>query len=469
MDTEPEQDRDGRLVHCETAADGDVPAVQVSGFAHARDQSQHGGVQPVEPGGELRMHAVHRECVLGQVVRADREEIDVARQRIGEHGRRGCLDHRAESDREFAPNRRGAGVEFRSDVRNLARVGDHRQQDTALPGRFDPQDRAQLLPQQFRPMQARTDAPQSERGIVLDGHRQIGERLVAAHIESADRERAPVEPPRDLLVHGVLLVLAGRGASIEKQELTTQQAAALSTRVHGTRRLVWSAEVRVDAHPRAVGHPSFLARKGALAFTAGAQGHNAFRGPRLQLGVRRQMQPPRLRIEQHGRAVQDLFDRWTGGDQHRQADRAREDRDVRRRTTASGAKTRDSRGIERRELRRQQVRGQHDRAVGQTRVVGQLEAEAECGEHLRLEVAEVGSTFAEVDIVHGFERSGLRGRGGAPRVTGAVALLDRLPGRRDQHRVVQQQLVGRGEFLPDLVGPEGLLREACAHRAQRVA
>ena len=48
--------------------------------------------------GELRMAAVHRERVLRQIVRADREEIDFARERFGNQRGSGYFDHHADFD-----------------------------------------------------------------------------------------------------------------------------------------------------------------------------------------------------------------------------------------------------------------------------------------------------------------------------------------------------------------------------------
>ena len=92
--------------------------------------------------------AVHRQAVLNEIVRADGEEIDLARQQIGSVCRRRNLDHHADRHlrHDFAP-----AHELR------ARVGDHlprlahlldarheRKHDPELPVTRGPQQRAQL-------------------------------------------------------------------------------------------------------------------------------------------------------------------------------------------------------------------------------------------------------------------------------------------------------------------------------------
>ena len=46
--------------------------------------------------GEIRVAAIHGECVLHEVVGPDAEEVHVARERVARHGRGRRLDHDTE-------------------------------------------------------------------------------------------------------------------------------------------------------------------------------------------------------------------------------------------------------------------------------------------------------------------------------------------------------------------------------------
>ena len=198
-----------------------------------RDQAQHRRMQRVELAGQLRMRAIHRERVLRKVVGADRQEIGLGGELVGEHRRGGRLDHHAE----------------RSGVAPLALL-EQRRARRARPARRSPsaagcgtcrlhaQDRAQLRAQQIRPPEARAHAAQPERRIVLARHRQIGDRLVAADVERADRQRAALRARRRCAWYSRACSSSlGRLAPLEEQELGAQQAAAFGAELDGGARL----------------------------------------------------------------------------------------------------------------------------------------------------------------------------------------------------------------------------------------
>ena len=176
-------------------------AVAPRGLARRRDQPQHRRMQRVEPRRELRVPAVHRERVLREVVGADREEVDVPRERVGEHGRGRRLDHDAEST--AAPRTPGAHAIATSRARTASssatsvtigsRIRHCAGGRTRRIARSCARSRSGLR-------QARAHAAQAERRVVLVRQRQVIERLVAADVERADRQRPAVEGGRDRLV-----------------------------------------------------------------------------------------------------------------------------------------------------------------------------------------------------------------------------------------------------------------------------
>src|SRR6185503_1941732 len=73
---EPQKNGDGRGIRAELTADICPLAMLVSGVDSHRDQAQNRWVESVMLRCKRRVTAVHGECVLRQVICADREEID---------------------------------------------------------------------------------------------------------------------------------------------------------------------------------------------------------------------------------------------------------------------------------------------------------------------------------------------------------------------------------------------------------
>ena len=64
----------------ELAADADPAPVPLGGLGAEPDQAQHGRLERVRERRDLRVAALGRHRVLGEVVRADREEVDLGRE-----------------------------------------------------------------------------------------------------------------------------------------------------------------------------------------------------------------------------------------------------------------------------------------------------------------------------------------------------------------------------------------------------
>ena len=183
------------------------------------DQPQYGGMQPVDLRCELRITAVHRQRILRQVVGPGREEVGCRGEDVGADRCRRGLDHHTELHRRGLPQLglHQLDAEFVNDAAHrdqLGKTGDHRQQDAALAGGLDAQDRGQLIAQQRGLPQPDADAAQAERRIVLGRYGKIRHRLVATDVERADDQRAGVQRRRDRLVQRRLLVDAGRVAAV---------------------------------------------------------------------------------------------------------------------------------------------------------------------------------------------------------------------------------------------------------------
>jgi hypothetical protein len=119
-------------------------------------------------------------------------------------------------------------------------------------GGLDAQDRAQLVAQQVRPPEARAHTAQAEGRIVFVRQWKILDRLVAADVHGAYRQRPAVEQVRDRLINVELLLLGGRQAPIAEKELGAQQSTPLGAQTHCGGRIARRPEVRVHMDSAAV-------------------------------------------------------------------------------------------------------------------------------------------------------------------------------------------------------------------------
>ena len=103
--------------------------------------------------------------------------------------------------------------------------------------------------QQLRMRQRQPDATDTEERVHLGGRRQELQRLVAANIEGAQRDPAPVERFGDLAVDRELLLDIRCVLAAEEQELGAHQAREV--RAVGRRRpgVVHRADVCADREP----------------------------------------------------------------------------------------------------------------------------------------------------------------------------------------------------------------------------
>ena len=136
-------------------------------FARGVDEAQYRRMHAVDARREFGVAAIHRERVLRQIVGADRQEIDFAREFGGEHGGRGRFDHGAERRRRRArPScalRRACAARVR--ISSMSVIIGSRMR--TCPTGCTAQHRAQLHGEQVRPPQAGAHAAQSQRRIVF--------------------------------------------------------------------------------------------------------------------------------------------------------------------------------------------------------------------------------------------------------------------------------------------------------------
>src|SRR5262249_52109554 len=188
-------------------------------------------VQRLVVGGDLFVLSVHRQKVLHQIVGAEREEADLARQRRYQQRRRRHLDHRADRRRRVEALTARAPLVLRlarprARPHHLFDAADDRQQDRNRMVGAHAQKRAQLRAQQRRVLEQEADTALRQRRIARRRQRQRRQLLVAADVEQAEGHWPRVHAGGGALEEFVLLVLARQRRADEEAELGAVEADA---------------------------------------------------------------------------------------------------------------------------------------------------------------------------------------------------------------------------------------------------
>ena len=157
-------------------------------------QLQEPGREHVVAVGDARVAAVRGEHELEQVVAADRQEIDQRQQRIELPHQPRHFHHGA--DPKPAGQRgaalAGAGeldVEQMFGGLELGDLGDHREHDAELAPGGGADHRAKLLAQHARAVEPNPDRAPAHGGVLVDVFAEVGQLLIAADVEGAERDR----------------------------------------------------------------------------------------------------------------------------------------------------------------------------------------------------------------------------------------------------------------------------------------
>ena len=181
--------------------------------------------------GDLGIVAVGGDQVLDQVVRADRDEVGLAEDRVDADGGGGDLDHHAGLDvlaerhalaAEVAPGLLDQPV----DVPQLLQRRDHREEHRDLAVPPGAEDRADLPLEEPRMLEREPDRPPAHERVGLVPPAQVGDGLVAAEVEGADRDGPVGRVLDDLAVVLVLLLLVGHVLVGEEEVFGAEQADA---------------------------------------------------------------------------------------------------------------------------------------------------------------------------------------------------------------------------------------------------
>ena len=101
-------------------------------------------------------------------------------------------------------------------------------------------------------MQANPDRPPAQERVRFLGEVEIGDRFVATDVHRARDDRPRSHCAQDGCVHREVILFGWRRASIEIEELGTQQPDPLSAVLQGDGRLFHRPDVRHDLHAAVV-------------------------------------------------------------------------------------------------------------------------------------------------------------------------------------------------------------------------
>ena len=201
--------------------------------------------------------AVAGQRVLGQIVGADAEEIDLLRQTVAVDGGGGRLDHDADLDLLAVGDALllQLALDFLAELLGLADLpdgGDHREHDAQLAEGGGAEEGAQLGLEDLGPGQADAQCAHAHGGVILLRQIKVADLLVSADVQRADDDLLAVHVGQDLLVGLKLLILGRIIARVQIEELGAEQTdAAAVIDLHGVD-ILGRADVAVDADGLAV-------------------------------------------------------------------------------------------------------------------------------------------------------------------------------------------------------------------------
>ena len=197
---------------------------------HVAEKPQHGRLRRIRQIGHGTDIAACGSHVLGEVVRADREEFGI--ELVGGNRRRRNLDHdpeaRASGGNPRCNQCRHLGFENASCSRQLARLRHHRQHDLDVAVRRGAGQRAQLRAKDIGLLQRKTESAHAEERVALPRVREALNRLVTTRVERSNRHRPTLRPFGNSPVDRILLLLVGQPLPVVEQELGSDEPDAVA-------------------------------------------------------------------------------------------------------------------------------------------------------------------------------------------------------------------------------------------------
>ena len=394
-------------------------------------RAQHRRRKRIEAIGDAPVAAVGGVQELHQVVGADREEIHALDQRIELEQQRRHLDHGADLDaiRQLVAAAAQRGQLALDQLLGLVELGagrDHREHDLQLAAGGGLQQRADLAAHQARPVEPEPDRAPAERRVLLGLVAHVGQDLVAADIERAERHRLVLRGIEHRAVERELIADARHLGRDHELQFGAEQADAAGAGLGEMRQVDQQAGVDHQRDRLAVlGDAWLVAQRAVLRLAAGAQ-LDALAVGDLDVGRRPQMHVAGRAIDDDGVAgideARDVFDLADRGD----AERPRNDRDMRGRAAFLQDQAAQLAAVVVEQRRRPHRAGDQDGVVGQLLARRRVVLAHELAHQPIAEVVEVVQPLAQIRIgdahhagagvgLHALD-AGLGGEAGADRL-----------------------------------------------------
>ena len=316
------------------AAIGDVP-----------QRSQHRKREIVETRAHPQVTAIRRKQELRQVIGADRQKIDPFEQFVELIQQCRHLHHGSDLDalrqpmvvaaqiHQFAFHQVAGVVEFAHDR-------DHRKHHLQLAPRSRAQHGADLAAQQRRAIEAEPDGTPAERGVFLLHIAHVGQHLVAADVEGAERHRTAAGRVEDGAVKRQLLTGAGKLRRHHELQFSAKQPDSGRAGFDDVGQIDQQAGIEIERNLDAVpGDARLVAQREILLLPARPQPDPLHIG-RLEIGRRADVHLPGGAVHDDGIAGIDEADRIADLADRRDPQRPRHDGDMRRRPPSSSTTAR---------------------------------------------------------------------------------------------------------------------------------
>ena len=225
--------------------------------------------------------------------------------------------------------------------------------------RGDPKRGPHLVRQQVRPAQElETKATHPQGRVRLGWLRQGWEWFVRSHVEGSQDDRPRPHRIRNRLQHRDLLILGGELVGAEKEELAAEQSDAVRAGGRGALGILEVGRVAADLDPASI------PRDGGFGID-----HQCGPSTQVRNRVRRWIDEHRalVAVEQQGLTIGDRVEQARDANHGRQAERAGEDRRMRRRRSLLGGKADDEGAVQAGRLRGGEVARHHDRGLQRQR------------------------------------------------------------------------------------------------------
>ncbi len=410
VDAEADQHERADRVGGHLAADAERLPGLLGGAHRARDRAQDRGMKRLVERSDFSVVAIDGQKILGQVVGAEAQEVDLARELLGLRRRRGHLDHDAERHvlveaGAFSPELAPRLLEELLRPPDFLHARDHRQEHAHAAVGAGAENRPELHLEEIRQLERDADRAPAEKGVLFLGESQIVRILVGAEVERAERHPLRTERVDHATVEAKLFFLVGEVSIGEERKLRAIEADPLGPVAMSERQVAHQPDVRFEGDAMTVERlGGQIVQRLELAIEGAVLAVEPFvlRG---DVARRTHVDGPRVSVDDQRIALVDGLEQRVDSDHGGDLEGFREDRRVRGRAAGRQRDARQTLRLDRRQIRERQLFGDEDAAFGQ--LAGLFFDAEQVAKQAMTDVAHVRGTLAEIAVRHARERAGI--------------------------------------------------------------